>query len=256
MTVHYYMTVFPMEALIASQLEPEQFGSYMALGSKKAAAEQLMFIEVAGGFGSFFDWDFADRKCVPHSDGRLKNSLYLSTYRVLENVPLSAMGSLYLVTKDGRSLKLDKSEYKAPENWIGYALYREYAPMSPLAVSTLDPKNYGEYMTETGNKVHVPAIFFADLKIGNIDDIENSGNVGQIYDKNLAHLKDCITSLQSGKGKMTKIVDRSNFNSSFYQIIDNGFYVSGSEGIGYYAMPTRDELKKLDYDWGKSALIF
>ena len=256
MAVHYYMTVFPMEALIASQLEPVNFGSYMALGDKKATAEQLMFIEVNGGFGSYFDWDFASKKCVPHSDGRLKNSLYLSTYRVLENVPQSAMESLYLVTKDGRSLQLDKEEYKAPENWIGYALYREYAPMSPLAVSTLDPKNYGKYMTDSTNKVYVPTILFADLKVGNIDDIENSGNVGQIYDKNLAHLKDCIHSLQSGKGKMTKIVDRSNFNSSFYQIIDNGFYISSSEGISRYAMPSREKLKNLNYDWGRSALIF
>ncbi len=256
MAIHYYMTVFPMEALIASQLEPEQFASYMALGDKKAAAEQLMFVEVDGGFGNFFDWTFAEKKCVPHSDGRAKNSLYLGVYRVLENIPLSAMGSLYLVTKDGRSLVLEKGEYKAPKDWKGYALYREYCPMSPLAVSTLDPKNYGDYMTDANNKVHVPAIFFADLKVGNIDDIENSGNVGQIYDKNLAHLRDCVHSLQAGKGKMTKIVDRSNFDSSFYQIIDNGLYIANKDGILMYSMPSKEELKKIGYDWGRSAQIF
>ena len=256
MALHYYMTVFPMEALVASQLEPEHFASYMALGDKKAAAEQLIFVEVEGGFGNFFDWDFAEKKCVPHSDGRLKNSLYLSVYRVLENVPLTAMGSLYLVTKDGRSLVLEKEEYSAPANWKGYALYREYCPMSPLAVSTLDPKNYGDHMTEKNNKVHVPTLFFADLKLGDVDNIEDSGNVGQIYDKNLEHLQSCVHVLQAGKGKMTKIVDRSNFNSSFYQIIDNGLYVSSKDGIVMYSMPSRDELKKINYDWGRSALIF
>ena len=255
MAVHYYMTVFPMEALVASQLEPEHFASYMALGDKKAAAEQLMFIEVEGGFGKFFDWDYAKEKCVPHSDGRVKNSLYLGVYRVLENVPLSALGSLYLVTKDGRSLKLDKKDYTKPADWKGYALFREYCPMSPLAVSSLDPQKYGEYMTDKSNKVHVPALFFADLKIGNIDDIENSGNVGQIYDKNLEHLRDCVHSLQAGK-KVTKIVDRENYNSSFYQIIDSGLYVASGDGIAMYAMPNRDELKNIDYDWGRSALIF
>ena len=256
MAVHYYMTVFPMEALIASQLEPEHFASYMALGDTKAAAEQLMFIEVEGGFGDYFDWSYAAEKCVPHSDGRLKNSLYLGVYRVLENVPLSALGSLYLVTKDGRSLMLDKSDYKAPGDWKGFALYREYCPMSPLAVSSLAPDSYGEHMTNKKSKVHVPAIFFADLKLGNPDDIENSGNVGQIYDKNLGHLRNCVHALQAGTGKVTKIVDRSNYSSSFYQIIDNGLYISNAEGIVMYPMPSRDELKKIDYDWGRSALIF
>ncbi len=256
MALHYYMTVFPMEALVASQLEPEHFASYMALGDKKAAAEQLMFVEIEGGFGKYFDWEFAERKCVPHSDGRPKNSLYLSVYRVLENIQLTAMGSLYLVTKDGRSLVLEKKGYSAPANWKGYALYREYCPMSPLAVSSLDPKKYGEHMTEENNKVHVPTLFFADLKLGNVDNIEESGNVGQIYDKNLEHLQSCVHALQAGKGKMTKIVDRSNFNSSFYQIIDNGLYISSGDDIIMYPMPSRDELKKIDYDWGRSALIF
>lgn len=256
MAVHYYMTVFPTEALIASQLKPEQFAAYMALGDRKAAADQLMFIEVEGGFGSAFDWEYARKKCVPHSDGRLKNSLYLGVYRVLEQLPLEALGKLYLVTKDGRALCLEKSDYKAPENWIGYALYREYCPMSPLAVSTLDPKNYGDYMTEGANKVHVPALFFADLNIGDPEDVENSGNVGQIYDKNLDHLRSCIRSLQAGKGKMIKVVDRSNYNSSFYQIVQNGFYFVRAGGIVRYPMPDRETLKKKHYDWGRSALIF
>ena len=256
MAVHYYLTVFPMEAMVASQLDPEHFASYMALGDRKAAAEQLMFIEVTGGFGDYFDWEFAEKKCVPHSDGRPKNSLYLSVYRVLENVPLDALGTIYLVTKDGRSLPIEKQEYKAPGDWVGYSLYREYCPMSPLAVSTLNPKNYGEYMTDPLNKVHVPSIMFADLKMGDLDDIENSGNVGQIYDRNLDHLRDCVTSLKAGTRKMTKIVDRSNFSASFYQIIDNGLYVASGEGIVMYPMPDRGALKKIDYDWGRSALIF
>jgi len=256
MTIHYYLTVFPMEALIASQLEPGEFAAYMSLGDSKAAAEQLMFIEVNGGFGSHFDWSFAQKKCIPHSDGRLKHSLYLSVYRVLEFIELNSLKELYLVTKDGRYLAIEKSVYKTPENWAGYALYREYCPMSPLAVSTLDPKNYGDYMTDPMNKVHAPTFFYADLKIGNPDDIENTGNVGHLYEKNHQHLKECIHSLQSGKRKMTKIVDRSNFNTSFYQIIDNGFYAATQSDIVMYPFPDRESLKKNNYDWAKSAMIF
>ena len=196
------------------------------------------------------------KKCTAHSDGRPKRSLYLSVYRALENIPLHAMGTLYLVTKDGRSLAIEKSDYRSSDNWLGYALYREYCPLTPLAVSTLDPKNFGDLLTDPNNKVHAPTILFADLTIGNPDDIENSGNVGQIYDRNLEHLRDCIHSLQSGKRKMTKIVDRSNFNTSFYQIIANGFYAATQEGVVMYAFPSRDDLKNSNYDWAKSAQIF
>ena len=35
MSLHYYLSIFPTEALIASELEPDQFGAYMATGSKK-----------------------------------------------------------------------------------------------------------------------------------------------------------------------------------------------------------------------------
>ena len=74
MTIHYYLTVFPTEGLIASQLGPEDFGSYMATGSKKGTAEHLIFIEVSGEFGSYFDWDYARQNCVQHSDERPKHS--------------------------------------------------------------------------------------------------------------------------------------------------------------------------------------
>ena len=66
MAIHYYLSVFPMEALIASQLDPTQFGSYMATGSKKGSKEQIIFIEVEGGFGTDFDWKDAEARCVPH----------------------------------------------------------------------------------------------------------------------------------------------------------------------------------------------
>ena len=109
MTTHYYLSLFPTEALIASQLEPEQFGSYMAIGSRKGSAEQIMFAELEPGFGTDFDWEFAQAKCIPHETGEPKNSLYLSVYRVLEHAPLDRIGALYLTTRDGRSLKLEKT---------------------------------------------------------------------------------------------------------------------------------------------------
>lgn len=257
MSIHYYFTVFPMEAMIASELEPERFGSYMAIGQKKMGSnEKLIFIEVDGGFGKDFDWEYAVKKCVPHHDGRAKNSVYLSVYRVLENIPSEALGDLYLTTMDGRSLKLTKGEYAHPDKWKGYALYKELCPVTPLVVSINNPEKFAEYMTTPINKVSVPAIVFADMKVVTPEDYENSGNLGDEYDGNLEHLKACIDSLNDGHGKVTKTVDRSAMGKFSYQAIETGLYVATKNGIVLYAMPDRETLKKENYDWAKSAQIF
>ena len=67
MSTYYYLSVFPMEALIASQLEPDQFATYMAIGSKKGSQEQIIFIEIDGGFAGAFDWKHAEEKCIPNT---------------------------------------------------------------------------------------------------------------------------------------------------------------------------------------------
>ncbi len=256
MAIHYYFTVFPMEAMIASELEPEKFASYMALGQKKGSAEQLIFMEVTKEFGDYFDWEYARKKCVSHHDGRQKNSVYLGVYRVLEHIPVDALGDLYLTTRDGRSLKLSQEEYAHPKEWKGFALYKELCPVNPLVVSVNNPEKFAEYMTSPLSKVNVPAMVFADMKVVDPEDYENSGNLGDVYDKHLDHLKMCIESLQDGKGKITKIVDRSYAGKFAYQVINTGIYVAARGGIVLYPMPTLDELKKIDYDWGRSANIF
>ncbi len=255
--IHFYVIFAPSEALIASQLGPKDFGMYMAQGSKKGSAEQLMFAEIDGGFGEYFDWDHAEKKCVRHEDGRLKNSLYLSIYRVIEHTPLEAYKMVYLVTKDGRTLSLEKEEYQTPENWKGFGLYKELSPVHPLIVSSLNPKDLADYIINgTTKKISVPALIFTDIKVIDFDDMQHSGNIGGMYDRNLDHLKACIASLQESDEKMTKTVDRS-FDSKFtYQIIDNGIYIARDRSIIFFRMPSRELLKASAYDWGRSANIF
>lgn len=255
--IHYYFVFSSSEALIASMLGPKDFGMYMAQGSKKGSAEQLMFAEIDGGFGEFFDWEYAEAKCVKHEDGRPKNSLYLSIYRVLEHIPLSAFKMVYLVTKDGRTLSLEQEAYKTPDNWKGYGLYKELSPVHPLIVSSLQPEGLGDYIINgKTKKISVPALIFTDIRVIDFDDMKNSGNIGGMYDRNLDHLKECIASLQNSTEKLTKTVDRS-FDSKFtYQIIDNGIFVATKDGILFFRMPSREMLKASAYDWGRSANIF
>jgi len=209
MKIYYYLSLFPTEAVIASHLEPKHFGSYMATGNRRGSAERMVFIEIEPGFAGVIDWEYAEANCVPHEDGRVKNSVYLSVYRSLESVPLEACKSMYLTTRDGSTLRLDKGEY-IPENLKpSYYVYQELCPVTPLVVSTLTPAEFSEYITsETeSKKIHIPKLAFADLKVINFEDLNDTGNIGSLYDHNLRHLKSCVESLRNSV-KSTKTLNR------------------------------------------------
>ena len=259
MSIYYYLTVFPMEALVASQLDPEAYGAYMAVGARKGSAERLMFFEVseaAVDASDAFDGEYARSRCIPHADGRPKNSVYLSVYRTLEHMDPDGMGKLWLVNKDGRSLALGREPYAEPSPWPGYALYKELCPASPLVVSALDPIHFADHLISGKSKVTMPALVFADVMVPDLEDTENTGNVGGYFDKNLDHLRGCIGDIQNSRGKLSKVVDRSFETSFSYQVIDRGVYVASGSKFAFYRMPGREELKDRAYDWGKSALIF
>ncbi len=46
MTIHFYMLCYRSEALVASHLEPEAFGRYMAVGTQKLTHGNVMFFEI------------------------------------------------------------------------------------------------------------------------------------------------------------------------------------------------------------------
>ncbi|HVO33000.1 MAG TPA: sodium-translocating pyrophosphatase, partial [Elusimicrobiota bacterium] len=100
-----YCLCYPMEALVASMLSPDEFATYLAIGSRKIARGKVVFFEIDPEFNSDrFDWEKARKECVPDADGKPKSSVYLGIYRVIEHIPFEAIQKLYLVTRDGRSL--------------------------------------------------------------------------------------------------------------------------------------------------------
>ena len=255
MAIRYYLSVFPLEALIASQLEPEEFGSYMAIGSRKGHHENFIFMEVKGEFGSYFDWEYARHKCVPHGDGEPKHSVYLSIYRVLEHIPLEMLGSIFLVTRDGKPLELVPAAYESPAGSPGYYVYQELCPITPLVVSILNPFDFAQYLCQYRHKIHIPKVIFTDLKIIDFNDIEHTGNLGVLYENKIEHLKDCIDVVTHRKDKLNKTLDRSHIESFSYQGINRGVYLADGENLVMYPMKTLEELKEKHYYWAKSALI-
>lgn len=254
--IYYYLTVYPMEALIASQLEPRQFGFYMSRGTGKGSAERLIFMEIEPRCSEAFDWNHAEKHCVTKESGDPKHSVYLSVYRVLEHIPLEAMKTCHLVTRDGMSLPIEKDERGDCGFLAPYFLYQEICPVAPLAVSALNPSDFADHIINGSGKISLPAMVFVDIKVIDLNDLEHSGNVGAFYDRNTGHLKECLSEVRSPEGKKTKIVDRSYASRFSYQVIGRGIFAARGKNILCYPMPDHATLKQIDYDWGRSAMIF
>ncbi len=256
MQTRYYLSVFPLEAMIASQLDPIQFGQYMSTGRKNGSYERIIFIEVDGEFGDYFDWKYARERCVTHSDGSPKNSVWMSVYRALEHTELDRLKKLYLTTADGRSLGIEprRADAGAAQTGRGYFVYQEICPISPLVVSKFDPVQFSIHMTNPANKVFVPKVVFADIKTVDLEKSKDTADAGPVYDKNLLHLRECIMAVRHGSEKPNKNVERS-MQSFAYNIIERGLYVGDKSDVVWYPMPSLDQIRQHHYDWGRSAMV-
>lgn len=253
-TIHYYLTIFPTEALIASMLDPVQFGSYMAQGTKRGSHERLIFVEIEGDFPSDFDWKYAHKRTVAHEDGRPKSSVYLGVYRILERVPFEHLGTLYLTTSGGETLALEKDVFPNTFPKRPYYLYQDLCPVQPLVISALPPSDYGTYMVSCDCKIRLPAICYCDLRVIDPKDPVETGNLGPIYKRNLGHLEDCIEAVTTG-GKLSKTLARTFAGNFTYQIVKSGFAFVQPDIRIWYPMPPFDDLIEQNYDWARSAML-
>lgn len=251
MTVHLYLSLIP-EALIASALPPEEFGVYYTVGYSKKQAGQAMFVELDPDFrNDFFNIEEGVARCVPHADGRPKKSVYIATYRVLEHVPLDAINELYLVTRYGESLALTRStDY--PQNEKTFYLYQEIAPTTPLVVSSLNPLDFSNFLTDDKSGIHLPAVCFVDLQLGELATDPEHGTLGDLPYDSIYYLRECLVELKN-KTIHTKMVDRTHSVEYPYRMINSGIYIGNKEGLAYFPIPSREKLRSDYYTWWRSA---
>jgi len=252
---HYlYLSMIP-EALVVSMLPPTEFGTYLAVGTRKRSRGRAMFLELDPGFRcDFFPLADVEQRCVPHADGQPKRSVYLGIYRVLEHVPRHAMRDLYLVTPDGRVLKL-APEPQAPEAGPGLHLYQEICPVHPLIASTLSPTKFTRFITDPARNVSVPRICFADLQLGELAEDPVGGDRDGLPYENLDHVRDCLMELRRQPEKHTKTVDRLQPQTFPYRAIESGFFIGDPDGVTYYRFPTPQELDRDHHDWWRSVNV-
>ncbi len=253
MQTYLYLSLTP-EALIASMLSPEEFGNYLAVGTKKRTRGQAIFFELdAAKMDDYFPLHEIDEKCVPHPDGVPKRSVYLSIYRVLEHVPLDALQSLYLTTDDGRVLEIPQGTY-IPEGESQLHLYQEICPVTPRIASHYSPKDFLEYVTDTSKPVSVPKLVFVELKLDELAIDPANGAANDLPYPNIDHLRDCLKGLHDDPKKATKTVIRTFQGELLFRTCKNGFFIGDKNNLLFYPFPSLDELNNKHYVWWRSAL--
>jgi hypothetical protein len=254
METHLYLSVMP-EALIASQLDPDAFGVYYATGSQKKSRSMAMFYELDPDYRhEYFDVETGYKRVIPHEDGSPKRSVYISVYRVLEHIALSAIGRLYLTTQDGRTLSLAVSD-DVPECEDDMHLYQEITPVHPRVVSSLCPAEFYDFLYDPAKSmVTVPALCFVELTLGGLADDPQFGSAEGLPYSNIDHYRQCLVDLGAqSKTAPVKMVDRIHREAFHFRTVKSGFYLGNGGELVYSAMPSHHELRNEHYRWWRSA---
>jgi len=251
MATYFYLSMVP-ESLVASMLPPEEFGAYLAIGTRKRSQAQAIFFDLKGEFPSdHFDFSLATKRCIPHSDGQPKHSLYLGIYRVLEHVPLEVINNLWLVVPTGQALELKPGSIP-PEFSGKYHLYQEICPVHSLIASLLTPDKFCQFITDPARPVFVPRICFVDLELAELAVDPHGDLPTNLPYTHLDHVRDCLLELE-GNNKYIKTVDRIHPQEFPYRCVKSGFFLGNQKGMLYYPFPSRKELESKYYPWWRFA---
>ena len=260
MTVYLYFSLIP-EALIASNLPPEKFGQYYATGSEYKSKGQCLFFAVDPDFRSdYFDIPAAIARCVPTPDGTPKHSVYIAVYRVLEHLPISALGKLYLSTAYGHTLGLERGHIDASEP-PSLHLYQDLVPVNSLVVSNLEPQAFYRSVTVNPAKfIQFPGLFFVELELGELASDPELGKAGDLPYPFIHHLREALMMLKPATGdtpspKDSKMVHRVHALDFPYRMVKNGFYVGNGADMAFYPMLSHREIRDKHAQWWRSSNI-
>jgi hypothetical protein len=253
---HLYLILHPNEALVASQLSPEEFGSHYSIGSPRHFTGKVIFAEVDINYRhEYLRIDEYLGYTVSAHPGKPKRTKFVKSYRVLEHIDIAALQKLYLVTTDGAVLGLEASEEPADHGRQGRVrVYQEICPLRLVVASSLTPKDFGAYITAGTWSKGAPKIFFTQWDIDaeavvKTNDIR-SFSMGPLPNVNPTNLPTALLELAEDHTKKTKTVSLNpSLDLMSYKNIQPGFWFADGKGAKFYRMPTMDELHDKHRFW-------
>jgi hypothetical protein len=204
----------------------------------------------------YFRIDEAIAELKPHEDGRPKATKFISCYRVLEHLELTALKNLYLTSEEGHCLEIE------PRPWPGHELtgeniYAEISPLRMLVLSKLDFQGFGRFITDPANSIGAPRFFYTqiDLNVGEfVTEYEHNPFMQPpISGLHPAILRDAVTELRTAGYKSNKGLSlRSNMDNFSFKQIRSGFMFASQNDQKFYPMPSLGEIEKRNLRFWRS----
>ena len=254
---HLYMIVFPINALVASQLNPSEFAAHYTIGSAKHFQGKVIFVEVDINYrDAYFDIDHYLKLTVPHPNGEPKKTKFISSYAVLEHIALKALKNMYLVTPNGLALELVSKPYTAVNEPGLVRIYQEITPLSNLVASTLDQRSFGRYITSETKSKGAPKVCFTQYEFNVPEFLRKNENRDMLYspipENNPERLYEYLIELKSYPEKKTKTINlNSTLQAASYALIRHGYWVAAGNDLLFYPMPSMEQLENEYYYWWK-----
>lgn len=256
--IRLYAILHPSPALIASQLEPEQFARHYLAGSIRHYSGKVIFAELDPTFRhDFFHIDEFLADVHPHEDGRPKATKFISVYRVLEHLDFNTILTLYLSTPEGVVLGLEAGEDVQTRQPGLIRVFAEINPVRMLVLTKMNFLEFGDLVTNPSILRNVPAMLYTQLEF-DAESFLTDFEINPVLPPPLpkvhpSKLRDAINELSGSLRKKTKgLLLDSSFDTIPYRMVRHGFMFARHGEHRFFRMPDRREIEKNHYKFWRA----
>lgn len=253
-----YCILYPINALVGSQLDPAAFARHFNAGSSKYYSGKLVFADVDINYRHpELPIERVLPAVVPHEDGRPKATKYIATYRVLELIDFDALSELHISTPEGYVLSLKSAPYQSQHQPGLVRVFAEICPINMLVLSDYNFIEFASYITNPENPVGAPKMFYTQIDL-DIDEFlkeleANPLAPSPIPEVHPSLLRDGILEIQRVKNKHTKGLSMVNpLWKISYRRIRHGFMFASQSKTRFYPMPGHDEIEQINFRFWKN----
>lgn len=248
-----YQILYPNQALIASQLGPQEFARHYLVGSVRHYSGKLVFAEIDPSFRHpYFQLDEALANLRPHADGTPKRTKFISSYRVLEHMDFNAIRSVFLSDSEAHVLELKPAEYNKKHDAGFLRTYAEIAPLSMLVLSPLSMPEFGSFITTPGNPKGSPKLFYTQIDL-NINEFLATFEADPFAPAPFSFLhpsklRDAILEMQANPNKRSKGLSLfCPLEQISFKKIRHGFMFAQGDEHRYFEMPSLHEIEEKSF---------